>query len=346
MAARPIADRPMVPLGRSGLAVSPICLGTMMFGGRADEAASAAIYARARDAGVNFIDTADAYTGGRSEEILGRLIASHRDEIVLASKLGNPIGDDPNHRGLSPAWMLQQVPRMLKRLGTDRLDVLYLHKEDPRTPLEETVRGLEMLVRGGLIRHVGVSNHKSWRVSQLTRWCEEAGIGRPVVCQPLYHALNRTIEVELLPACADMTVSVFPYSPIARGVLTGKYTPQTGAPADSRAASGDKRIMESEFHPASIAAAAELATHAERRNVPLMALAARFVLANPLVAGVVVGPRTAEQFDSYLGALSLDWSAEDEAAFEAVVPKGSTAVQHYVDPAYPVEGRPLPGLTT
>ena len=336
---------PLVPLGRSGLLVSRICLGTMMFGGRTDEAEAGRIYARAREAGVNFVDTADGYADGRSEEILGRLIAADRDRIVLASKLGNAVGTDPNHRGLSPAWMLGQVPRMLKRLGTDRLDVLYLHKEDPATPLEETVRGLELLVRGGLVRHVGVSNHKAWRIARLVNLCEEAGIGRPVVCQPLYHALNRTIEVELLPACAAMGIAVFPYSPIARGVLTGKYAPGETAPAGSRAGANDRRILETEFHPDTLAAAARLGRRADARGVTLTALAMAFVMANPMVAGAVVGPRTLEQFESYLDVLAVEWSAEDEAAFDAVVPKGSTAIRHFVDPAYPVEGRPAPGAS-
>lgn len=336
-----MSDMPLVPLGRSGLRVSRLCLGAMMFGGRTDETASAQIVARALEAGVNFIDTAEAYNGGRSEEILGRILDGQRDNVVLASKIGNPIGTDPNSRGLSPAWMLRQVPRILKRLNTDRLDVLYLHKEDPNTPLEETVRVLELLVRDGMVLHVGVSNHKTWRVAQLTRYCEEAGIGAPVVCQPLYHALNRTSEVELLPACADMGLSVFPYSPLARGVLTGKYALGAAAPEGSRAGSGDKRIMETEFHPDTVAAAARLGEHAAQRGIELGALAIAFVLANPMIAGAVVGPRTLEQLDDYLAALAVEWTADDERAFNAVIPMGSTAIQHFTDPAYPVEGRPV-----
>ncbi len=333
---------PMVPLGTSGLMVSRLALGTMMFGGRADEAESARVYARAREAGVNFIDTADSYNAGRSEEILSRLIAPERDSVVIASKIGNPVGEGPNARGLAPARLLREVPRILKRLGTDRLDVLYLHKEDHATPLEETVRGLEILVRQGLVLHVGVSNHKSWRVARLVSLFEAAGIGRPVVCQPLYHALNRTIEVELLPACHAFDIAVFPYSPIARGVLTGKYAPGAPPPEGSRAGASDKRIMESEYHPDTLATAARLAEHAAARTLSPTAMALAFVLANPMVAGAVVGPRTVEQFEGYLPALAVDWTGEDEAAFEAVVPKGSTAIRHFTDPAYPVEGRPVP----
>lgn len=335
-------DMSYVPLGRSGLTVSRLCLGTMMFGGRTDEPDSARIVDRALDIGINFLDTADVYNDGRSEEFVGRILKGRRDQIVLASKLGNPVDGDPNHGGLSPSWMLQQVPRMLERLQTDRLDVLYLHKEDHRTPLDETVRGLEMLVRSGLVLHIGVSNHKAWRVAQLTRYCEEAGIGRPVVNQPLYHAINRTIEVELLPACADMDIAVFPYSPIARGVLTGKYAPGLAPAEGTRAGVNDKRIMETEFHPDTLNAAARLSAYAAERGTDLGALALAFVLANPMVAGAVVGPRTLEQLERYGDALEVTWTADDEAAFAAVVPAGSTAIQHFVDPAYPIEGRPAP----
>jgi len=336
---------PLVPLGGSGLRVSRLCLGTMTFGERTDEGEAARIWAQARAMGVNFVDTADTYAGGASEEIVGRLIADHRDDVVLASKLANPVGRDPNHRGASPAWMAREVPRMLKRLRTDRLDVLYLHKEDPVTPMEETVRGLERLVRSGQVLHVGVSNHKAWRIARLARLCEEAGIGAPVVCQPLYHALNRSAEVEILPACAALGLSVFPYSPIARGVLTGKYREGAPAPDDSRAAVSDKRILETEYHPASLAAAARLSEHAAARGVSPGALAIAFVLANPMIAGCIVGPRHAGQLDAYREALSITWTEQDEAAFAAVVPAGSTAVPHFVDPAYPVEGRPVAAAT-
>ena len=162
-----------------------------------------------------------------------------------------------------------------------------------------------------------------------------------MVCQPLYHGLNRTVETDLLPACADMGISVFPYSPIARGVLSGKYKPGVEAPEGSRASTRDKRIMETEFHPDTVAAAAKLAEYAAERGTDLASLAVAFVLANPMIGGAVVGPRTLEQFESYLPALDVTWTAEDEAAFAEVVPKGSTAIRHFVDPQYPVEGRPV-----
>ncbi|MEM8853087.1 MAG: aldo/keto reductase [Pseudomonadota bacterium] len=330
----------MARLGRSGLQVSRLCLGTMTFGGRTDRGEAGRIYALAREHGINFLDTADAYTGGRSEEMTGELVAGERDRIIIASKLANAIGDDINHRGLSRSWILTEVPRILKRLGTDYLDILYLHKEDHGTPMDETVRALEDLVRAGAIRHIGVSNHKAWRVGQMVRFCDEANITRPVVSQPLYHALNRTIEVEHLPACQHFGIGVYPYSPLARGVLSGKYS-GGAVPADSRAGVSDTRIMQTEFRPQTIEAANRFVALAADRGVTPTAYAIAFVLANPIVTGAIVGPRTVEQFRAYLEALSVTWGEEDEAAVAEIVPQGSTAVQHYVDPAYPVEGRPL-----
>jgi aryl-alcohol dehydrogenase-like predicted oxidoreductase len=185
-----------------------------------------------------------------------------------------------------------------------------------------------------------VSNHRAWRVVQLVHLCEDAGIGRPVICQPYYHALYRAAEVELLPACHDLGLSVFPYSPAARGVLTGKYAAGGAHPADSRAAVSDKRLLETELRAETLAAAQKVVDHARARGADPTGFAIRWVLANPYVAGAVVGPRTLAQLEAYLTVLEVAWTAADEAAVEAVVPKGSTVVQHYVDPAYPIEGRP------
>ena len=188
-------------LGQSGLKVSPLCLGTMMFGGPTDEPTAGRIVARAREQGVNFIDTADGYTGGRSEEVVGRTIKADRNWWVLATKCANPTGQGPNARGLSRRHVQHAVEASLRRMDTDVIDVLYLHKEDHATPLSETVHALGDLIRAGKIRYFGVSNYRSWRVAELCRLCDAAGIDRPIVSQPLYNALNREVETEHLPAC-------------------------------------------------------------------------------------------------------------------------------------------------
>jgi len=221
-------------LGRSGLRVSRLCLGSMMFGGATDEPTAARIVARAREQGVNFIDTADGYNAGRSEEIVGRAIKAQRSWWVLATKCANPTGEGPNARGVSRRHVFDAVDGSLRRLGVDVIDLLYLHKEDHATPLAETVRALGDLIRAGKIRYFGVSNYRSWRVAEICRLCDEAGIDRPIASQPLYNALNREVEVEHLPACGYFGLGVVPYSPLARGVLTGKYAPNV-APGESHA---------------------------------------------------------------------------------------------------------------
>ncbi|GGE41946.1 oxidoreductase [Agaricicola taiwanensis] len=327
-------------LGRSGLKVSRLVLGAMMFGGRTEEAEAHRIIADARDRGVNFIDTADSYAQGRSEEVVGRAIKAERFDWVLATKLGNPIGTSPLTRGLSRRWIFEEVERSLRRLDTETIDILYLHKEDHNTPLEETVRALADLVRTGKIRYFGVSNHRGWRLARIASLCDQAGIDRPAACQLHYHALNRTAEVELLPAAAALGIGTVAYSPLARGVLTGKYPPDVEAPEGSRAARGDKRILESEFHPENLAAAARLKQHAEGRGIDLASFAGAWVLANPLINGLIAGPRTYEQWVSYLTALNVSLDSRDEEAVDALVAPGATAVPQYTDPSYPVEGRP------
>jgi aryl-alcohol dehydrogenase-like predicted oxidoreductase len=234
-------------LGRSGLRVSPLCLGTMMFGDATEEAVAARIIAKARAAGVNFIDTANNYANGASELMIGRSIAGSRHAWVVATKVFNAMGDGPNDRGLSRKSVMQAVDASLQRLGTDYIDVYYLHKEDPSTPLDETVRAIGDLVRHGKIRYFGVSNHRSWRVAEICNICDRLDIGRPVVSQPLYNAMNRTAEVEHLPACGFYGLGAVPYSPLARGILTGKYQASTAPDKETRAGRNDKRIMQSEW---------------------------------------------------------------------------------------------------
>ncbi len=328
-------------LGRSGLRVSPLCLGAMMFGGPTDEATAKRIVARAREQGVNFIDTADGYNAGRSEEVVGQAIREHRSWWVLATKCANPTGEGPNARGVSRRHVFDAVEASLRRLGVDTIDVLYLHKEDHATPLSETVRALADLIRGGKIRYFGVSNYRSWRVAEICRLCDEAGIDRPIASQPLYNMLNREVETEHLPACGHFGLGVVPYSPLARGVLTGKYAPNVAPPAESRAGRRDRRMMESEWRPESLAVAQEIAAHAQRRGMSAAHFAFAWVLRNRLVTAAIGGPRTLEQWEDYLGALDCRLDAEDEALVDRLVSPGHPSTPGYNDPQYPIEGRPV-----
>jgi aryl-alcohol dehydrogenase-like predicted oxidoreductase len=328
------------PLGRSGITVSRLCLGTMMFGGPTDEATSRRIIERAAEAGLNFLDTADTYNGGESEQVVGRAIAADRPRWVVATKIANPWpGGDPNRGGASRRWLMQGVEDSLRRLGTDWIDVLYLHKEDHATPLEVTVRALGDLVRAGKIRHFGVSNYRSWRIAEICNLCDQAGIDRPVVSQPYYNAMNRQPEVEQLPAAAHYGLAVFPYSPLARGVLAAKYAPNVAPEPGSRAARRDRRMMETEWRPESLEIAQRIRAHAEARGTTAIAFAITWVLNNALVTGTILGPRTEAQLDDYLASLAYRFTAEDEALVDALVPPGHPSTPGYNDPAYPLEGR-------
>lgn len=326
-------------LGRGGLKVSPLCLGTMMFGGPTEEPVAARIVARAREQGINFIDTADGYTGGRSEEVVGRAIKADRSWWVLATKCANPTGQGPNARGLSRRHVQHAVESSLRRLDTDVIDILYLHKEDHATPLAETVHALADLIRAGKIRYFGVSNYRSWRVAEICRLCDEIGIDRPVASQPLYNALNREVEVEHLPACGYFGLGVVPYSPLARGVLTGKYQPNVAPPAETRAGRRDRRMMESEWRPESLEIARAIAAHAEARGISPSHFAMAWILNNRLITGAVAGPRTEAQWEDYVAALSVRLDAEDEALVDRLVSPGHPSTPGYNDPAYPIEGR-------
>jgi aryl-alcohol dehydrogenase (NADP+) len=326
-------------LGSGGVKVSPLCLGTMMFGGATDEATAGRIVAKAKEQGVNFIDTADGYAGGKSEEITGRAIGNQRHDWVLATKLGNPLSKRPNHGGLSRKWVMQGAEESLRRLGTDYIDIYYLHKEDHDTPLAETVRAIGELQRQGKIRYFGVSNHRSWRIAEICSLCDQMGIDRPIVNQPYYHALYRVAEVEQLPACANYGIGVVSYSPLARGVLTGKYQPGAEAAKDTRAGRADKRMLQTEFHPETLEAAAKVKAYAEKRGVAPNHFAVAWVLNNKLITGVVAGPRTEAQWDDYVKALDYTFTREDEDFIDSLVVTGHPAAPGYNDPQYPIEGR-------
>jgi aryl-alcohol dehydrogenase-like predicted oxidoreductase len=333
MTDRPLTDRK--PLGPD-MQVSRLCLGTMMFGDQTDEAEAAAILAAYKAAGGNFIDTADAYSNGGSERMLAGLIADDRDDWVLATKFGNQI--DGQGGGLSPAWVERALDASLSRLNTDCIDLYYLHLDDEETPLAQTIAAMGAALADGRIKAWGFSNFRAWKVAELVRIADELGVARPVAAQPYYHALYREVEKELLPACDHFGIAVVPYSPLARGVLTGKYS--TGIPEGSRGARGDVRISQTEMRPELIAAAAQIDAHAKATGRKTADLALQWVLANRNVASVLIGPKNLVQLQGYLDAMATPFTPEDEAAFEAVAPTGAV-VGTFSDPRYPFRGRRL-----
>ena len=333
------ADIPFRPLGRSGLRVPPLWLGTMMFGSQTDEAASRDIVAATRDAGLNAIDTADNYSGGESERFVGRLIASDRARWIVATKVANPVGNEPNDRGLSRRWLLQEVDHSLRRLGTDWIDLYYMHRDDESTPVEEIVGTMARLIELGKIRYYGVSNFRAWRVAHLVETAHRMGVPAPIACQPPYSAVNRQIETELLPACAHYGLGVVAYSPLARGVLSGKYRPNEAPDPASRAGRGDKRLLQTEFQPRSLELSQAFKARAAERQLSAVGFAMAWVLHNRRVHGVIGGPRTLAQWQEYLAALQVRLTPEDEAFVEGLVPAGHAATYGYNDPQYPLEGR-------
>ncbi|SEA79882.1 aldo/keto reductase [Rubrimonas cliftonensis] len=325
-------------LFRGGPEVSRLCLGTMMFGDQADETATAAMLDRYLGAGGDFIDTADVYANGESERLLGRMLGPRRDGVILATKAGNAMRDVPGSGGLGARWIAEAADASLRRLGTDVIDLYYLHRDDETTPLEETVGALAKLIAAGKVRWWGFSNHRAWKIAEMVRVADALGAPRPVVAQPYHHALNRLVEIDYIPACAHFGVGVVPYSPLARGVLTGKY--RTASPPEgSRAARADKRMMETEFRPETLAAAGRLADHAEATGRAPAALALQWVLANAAVSSVLIGPRNAAQLDGYLAAMEAPYGPEDEALVESLNPSGHAPAPGYADPQYPYRGR-------
>jgi aryl-alcohol dehydrogenase-like predicted oxidoreductase len=311
----------------------------MMFGDQTDRAEAGRIVADARALGVNFIDTADVYTRGASETITGELLRGQRNAWVLATKVGNPMSEAPNEGGLSRAWLLRACDESLRRLGTEHIDVYYLHRDFNGADLEEPLRALDQLLRAGKIRYWGFSNFRGWRIGQLLQTAQALGMPAPVVCQPYYNLLNRQPEVEVLPACGHHGIGIVPYSPVARGVLTGKYAPGAEPASDSRAGRKDKRMMQTEFRAESLVAAQQLKAHCEARGVALSHFAVAWVLAHRHISSVIAGPRTLAQWQDYRGALDVTITPEDEAFVDALVTPGHASTPGYNDPAYPLEGR-------
>jgi len=332
-------------LGRSALKVSPLSLGTMMFGGETPDEAAFRIIDKAREQGINFIDTADVYNGGRSEEVVGKGIKANRDHWVVATKFVNPPKAGPNLGGYSRKWVIETVENSLKRLGTDYIDILYFHRAVFDAPLEEPMRAIADLIRSGKLRYFGVSNFRGFRIAEVAHLADQLGIDRPVASQPLYNIVTRTAEAEQLPAAYYYGLGVVSYSPLARGVLTGKYEPGKAPPADTRAGRGDKRILETEWRPESLEIAKKIADHARAKGIDPADFALAWVLNNQLVTAAITGPRTEAHWDSYIRALEVKLDAADEAFIDSLVTPGHSSTPGFNDPGHPVEGRVPRGAT-
>ena len=327
------------PLGRAGIRVSPLCLGTMMFGGQTDETVAGQIVARALEQGVNFLDTADVYNGGKSEEVVGRLVAPNRHKWILATKFAGGQGAWPNQSGASRKYIVQAVEASLKRLGTDYIDLVYIHREDRDVRVEEQVGALGDLIKAGKLRYYGLSNHRSWKIAEFSHVADALGVDRPAASQPLYNLANRQVEQEHLTAAYHYGVGVVPYSPLARGVLTAKYNPGAAPAADTRAGRKDSRLQQTEWRPESLELAQEIRRHAEARGITPGQFALAWVLNNKLVTSAITGPRTLAQWEDYVPALAYRFTAEDEALVDRFVVTGHPSTHGFNDPGHPSLGR-------
>jgi len=312
----------------------------MMFGGQTVEADSIRIIHKAVDLGVNFIDTADMYVNGESERIVGKAIADRRGQIVLATKGKNKMGEGPNDWGTSRLHMRQALEASLKRLGTDYVDLYYIHAPDYSTPIDETLRFLDDAVHQGKILYPACSNFRAWRICEGLWTSDRLGLSRFAAVQPLYNLVNRDIEVELLPLCEGHGLGVVSYSPLARGILTAKYRPGEAFPDGSRAARNDKRMGEAELRDESLLISQQLAVHCKTKGVAASQFALAWCLANPIITSIILGPRTMEQFEDNIAALEVRLTADDERFVDSLVPPGEHSGKGFRDPHYPVLGRP------
>ncbi len=306
-----------VPRGTTGVRVSRLCFGTMTFARECDEAASAALYRRCREAGITTFDCANVYAGGASEEVLGRLVRGERDELVLTSKAYFPTGPGPNERGASRRHLLLACEASLRRLGTDRIDLYFVHRFDDETRIEDTLRALDDLVRQGKIVYPAASNFAAWQVMKCLGIQALRGYVPFACIQPMYSLVKRVAEIELLPLALAEGLGVLPYSPLGGGLLTGKYT-RRGDRAEARL-DVDGVYRERYGDPADAAVAEGLAELARRRGIESAALAVAWVASHPAVTAPLIGARSVEQLEIVLGALDVDMT-ELRAELDALGP--------------------------
>jgi len=308
------------PLGRTGIKVSPYCLGAMMFGkmGNPDHAECIGMIHKALDFGINFIDTADAYSRGDSEEVVGKALKGQRDRVVISTKVYHPMGDEPNQRGGSRRWIMRAVEDSLRRLQTDYIDLYQLHRPAPDTDVEETLSALTDLIRAGKVRAIGSSTFPAAEIVEAQWVAEKRGLARFRIEQQPYSLLNRQIEREILPACSRYGMGVSAWSPLAKGLLTGKYRKGQKQP-DTLRAKYFPRMMSDEH---SLDVVEQLIPLAHSAGVSLTHMALSFVVAHPAITSAIIGPRTPEQLDDLLAGAEVTLSDEVLDQIDQIVPPG------------------------
>ena len=314
------------PLGRTGVQVSPLCLGAMMFGpwGNDDRTDSIRIIHRALDAGINFVDTADVYSGGISEEIVGEALQGRRDDVVLATKFFMPMSDDPNQRGGSRRWIMREVENSLRRLKTDYIDLYQVHRPSPDTDVQETLGALTDLVRQGKVRYLGSSSYSGSQIVEAQWASRDRHLERFVTEQPPYSILTRGIEEDVLPAIQRYGMGSLTYSPLGGGWLSGRWRKDAASTPTSSARPGARFDMSSPANQRKLDIVEELALLAEKAGISLIELAIAFVINHPAVTAAIVGPRTMEQLESYLPAAGVVLTADVLDRIDELVPPGVT----------------------
>jgi aryl-alcohol dehydrogenase-like predicted oxidoreductase len=318
-------------LGRTGVQVTPVCLGCMMFGGQTDEKDSIHIIDHALAEGINFLDTANVYNRGRSEEAVGKALKANgkRARVVLATKVYGRMDDhDPNARGSSRRHIMAQCDASLRRLQTDYLDLYQVHRPSADVPIDETLRALDDLVRSGKIRYIGTSTFAAWQVVESLWVSEELGLNRVICEQPPYHLLDRRIERELIPMAQTYGLAIIPWSPLAEGFLTGKYRRSTPYPPDGRL-SKDKIWAERHFTDSAFRVVETLEELAKEKTCTVSQLALAWCLQQPGITSAIIGPRTLQQGEDNLGALSVRLTKEDQRRLDEVAPPGRAIVPYY-----------------
>ena len=319
-------------LGRTGVKVSSLCFGTMTFGREADEATSIKMFHRCRDAGINFFDTADQYAAGTSETILGKCIAEGREKIILSTKVGNPVGDDVNDGGLSRRHIISAVENSLKRLGTDYIDLYFLHIYDLKTSIEETLSALEDLQRQGKVLYAGASNWSAWQIAKAIGISELKRILRFECIQPMYNLIKRQAEVEIFPLAREENIGVITYSPLGAGLLTGKYIEKDNLIQG--------RILENKLYERRYAdqayykIAEKFVSYAKGHGFNPAALAVAWVMSNPVVTAPIVGARNLKQLEQTLAALEIEMTPEmrkEISALSIAPPEATDRSEEKVD---------------